>query len=131
MISWSSSMAAVEEMAMPGGWTMSLAWMRMPGLSWLDAAASFLGMWSVMMVAMMLPSLVPMLWRFRCVVGAKAGRRVEALTVLVGVSYFLVWSSLGALVYSIGVPLAALAMQHAALSRAVPLAGAVTMLLAG
>ena len=29
------------------------------------AAASFLGMWLLMMVAMMLPSLVPMLWRYR------------------------------------------------------------------
>jgi predicted metal-binding membrane protein len=38
------------------------------------AAASFLGMWVVMMVAMMLPSLVPMLWRYRQAVG-RAGRR--------------------------------------------------------
>jgi hypothetical protein len=30
---------------------------------WLGAAASFLGMRIVMMAAMMLPSLVPMLWR--------------------------------------------------------------------
>jgi len=49
------------EMPMPGGWTMSMAWMRMPGQTWPGAAASFLGMWIVMMVAMMLPSLVPML----------------------------------------------------------------------
>ena len=50
---------------MPGGWTMSMAWMRMPGQTWLGFAASFLGMWVAMMVAMMLPSLVPMLWRYR------------------------------------------------------------------
>jgi hypothetical protein len=42
-------------MPMPGGWTMSMAWMRMPGQTWPGAAASFLGMWVVMMVAMMLP----------------------------------------------------------------------------
>jgi predicted metal-binding membrane protein len=53
------------EMPMPGGWSMSMTWMLMPGPTWLDAAASFLGMWVVMMVAMMLPSLVPMLWRYR------------------------------------------------------------------
>ena len=35
--------------------------MPMSGHTWLGAAASFLGMWVVMMVAMMLPSLVPML----------------------------------------------------------------------
>src|SRR5258708_3300553 len=37
-------------MPMPGGWTMSMAWMRMPGQSWLDAAVSFMGMWVVMML---------------------------------------------------------------------------------
>ena len=37
----------------------------MPGQTWPGAAASFLGMWVVMTVAMMLPSLVPMLWRYR------------------------------------------------------------------
>ena len=50
---------------MPGGWTMSMTWMRMPGQTWLDAAAVFVGMWVVMMVAMMLPSLAPLLWRYR------------------------------------------------------------------
>src|SRR6516225_7497222 len=62
---WCASMSAVDEMPMPGGWTMSMAWMRMPGQTWPLAAASFLAMWVVIMVAMMLPSLVPMLWRYR------------------------------------------------------------------
>ena len=60
-IVWRTSMSAMGDMPMPGGWTMSLAWMQMPGQTcgqtWLGAAASFLGMWVVMMVAMMLPSL--------------------------------------------------------------------------
>jgi predicted metal-binding membrane protein len=64
-IVWCASMSAMGEMPMPGGWTMSVAWMRMPGQTWPGAAASFLGIWVVMMVAMMLPSLVPMLWRYR------------------------------------------------------------------
>jgi hypothetical protein len=38
---------------MPGGWTMSMAWMRMPGQTWPGDAVSFLGIWVVMMVAMM------------------------------------------------------------------------------
>src|SRR5207302_5508750 len=54
-IVWCASMSAMGEMPMPGGWTMSMAWMRMPGQTWSGAAASFLGMWVVMMVAMMLP----------------------------------------------------------------------------
>ena len=64
-IVWCASMSAMGEMPMPGDWTMSTAWMRMPGQTWPAAAASFLGMWVVMMMAMMLPSLVPMLWRYR------------------------------------------------------------------
>jgi predicted metal-binding membrane protein len=56
-IVWCASMSAMGGMPMPGGWTMSMAWMRMPGPTWPGAAASFLGMWVVMMVAMMLPSL--------------------------------------------------------------------------
>src|SRR4051812_27625856 len=64
-IVWCTSMSAMPEMPMPGGWTMSMAWMRMPGQTWAGAAASFPGMWVVMMVAMMLPSLLPMLWRYR------------------------------------------------------------------
>src|SRR6516164_7491915 len=64
-IRWSSSMSAMSAMPMPGGWTMSMAWMRMPGQTWTGAAASFLGMWVAMTVAMMLPSVAPMLWRYR------------------------------------------------------------------
>ena len=30
-IAWCASMSAMGEMPMPGGWTMSMAWMRMPG----------------------------------------------------------------------------------------------------
>ncbi len=52
-IVWCLSMSAMGEMAMPGGWTMSMAWMRMPEQTWPGAAASFLGMWVVMMAAMM------------------------------------------------------------------------------
>src|SRR5947208_1105966 len=47
-IVWCGSMSAMD-MAMPGGWTMSMAWMRMPGQTWPGAAAMFLGMWVVMM----------------------------------------------------------------------------------
>ena len=43
-IVWCASMSAMGEMPMPGGWTMSMAWMQMPGQTWPGAAASFLGM---------------------------------------------------------------------------------------
>src|SRR3954452_21130043 len=83
-IVWCASMSAMGGMPMPGGWTMSMAWMRMPGQSWPSAAAMFLGMWVVMMVAMMLPSLAPMLWRYRQTVAAASERRLRRLTTLVG-----------------------------------------------
>jgi predicted metal-binding membrane protein len=83
-IVWCASMSAMGEMRMPGGWTMSMAWMRMPGQTWPGAATSFLGMWIVMMAAMMLPSLAPMLWRYRQAVGRTGETRLGRLTVLVG-----------------------------------------------
>src|SRR6266853_428005 len=61
-IAWCASMSAMGGMPMPGGWTMSMAWMRTPGQTWPGAAASFLVIWVLMMVAMMLPSWMPMLW---------------------------------------------------------------------
>src|ERR1017187_5362934 len=91
-ILWCHSMSAMGGMPMPGGWTMSMAWMRMPAQTWPGAAASFLGMWDVMMVAMMLPSLVPMLLRYRQAVGRTGDTRLGWLTALVGAGYFFVWT---------------------------------------
>src|SRR5881296_2724161 len=130
-IVWCASMSAMGGMPMPGGWTMSMAWMRMPGQTWPGAAASFLGMWVVMMVAMMLPSLVPMLWRYRQAVGSTGETRLGLLTVLVGVGYFLVWTVFGMAAFPLGVALAAIEMQQPALARAVPIAIGVIVLIAG
>ncbi len=130
-IAWCASMSGIGEMPMPGGWTMSMAWMRMPGATWPGAAASFLGMWDAMMVAMMLPSLVPMLWRYRQAVGRPGETRLGRLTALVGVGYFSVWTALGVATFPLGVALAAIEMQQAALARAVPIAAGVVVLVAG
>ena len=119
------------EMPTPGGWTMSMAWMRMSGQTWPGAAASFLGMWVVMMVAMMLPSLVPMLWRYRQAVGRTGETRLGRLSALVGVGYFFVWTVFGMAVFPLGVALASVQMQHPALTRAVPIAVGVVILMAG
>src|SRR5438309_9846064 len=130
-IVWCASMSAMGEMPMPGGWTMSMAWMRMPGQTWPGAAASFLGMWVVMMVAMMLPSLVPMLWRYRQAVGKTGETRLGRLTALVGVGYFVVWSVFGMAAFPLGVALAAIEMQQPALARTVPIVVGVVVLIAG
>jgi predicted metal-binding membrane protein len=124
-------MSAMGGMPMPGGWTMSMAWMRMPGQTWAGAAVSFLGMWVVMMLAMMLPSLVPMLWRYRRMVGNASGTRPGRLTALVGVGYFFVWTVFGLAAFPLGVALAAVAMELPALARAVPIAVGAIVLIAG
>ncbi len=129
-IVWCASMS-MGEMPMPGGWTMSMAWMRMPGQTWPGAAASFLGMWAVMMVAMMLPSLVPMLSRYREAVGSSGKTRLGRLTALVGVGYFLVWILFGMAAFPLGVALAAVEMEEPALARAVPIAVGGVVLIAG
>ncbi len=118
-------------MAMPGGWTMSMAWMRMQGQSWLGSAASFMGMWIVMMAAMMLPSLVPTLLRYRASLRGPGTIYLSALTVIAGAGYFLVWALLGAVVYPLGVFVAKAGMSSAELSRSIPIATGMVLLLVG
>jgi predicted metal-binding membrane protein len=130
-IAWCGSMSAIGGMPMPGGWTMSMAWMRMPGQTWPGVAASFLGMWVVMMVAMMLPSLVPMLRRYRQAVGNGGDTGLGRLTALVGVAYFFVWTLFGLAAFPVGVALAAVEMREAALARVAPIAVGVVVLGAG
>jgi predicted metal-binding membrane protein len=130
-IVWGASMAAMGGMPMPGGWTMSMTWMQMPGQTWPGAASSFLGMWVVMMVAMMMPSLVPMLWRYRQAVVRTGETRLGWLTVLVGMGYFFVWTAFGMAAFPLGVALAAVEMQLPALARVVPITIGVIVLVAG
>jgi len=130
-IVWFGSMSAMGEMPMPGGWSMSMTWMLKPGQTWLDTAASFLGMWVVMMVAMMLPSSVPMRWRYRRAVGWVSEARLAWLTALVGIGYFFVWTLLGMFAFPLGMALATIEMQSPALSRAVPIAVSLVILIGG
>jgi predicted metal-binding membrane protein len=88
-------------------------------------------MWVVMMVAMMLPCLVPMLWRYRQAIAQTGATRLGPLTTVVGVGYFFVWTVLGMIAFPVGVALAAIEMQQSALARAVPIAAGVVVLLAG
>jgi predicted metal-binding membrane protein len=126
-----SSMSAMGAMPMPGGWAMSMAWMRMCGQTWPGVAASFLCMWVVMMVAMMLPSFAPMLWRYREAIGRTGETCLARLTALVGAGYFFVWTAFGMAAFPLGVALSSLEMQLPALARAVPMAVGVVVLTAG
>ena len=128
---WCNSMSAMGEMRMPGGWTMSMAWMRMPGQTWIEATASFLAMWVVMMAAMMLPSLAPMLVRYRQAVRGSGAPRLALLTVLAGLGYFFVWALFGLAVFPLGVVLATAEMEHSELALAVPFAIGAVIFIAG
>ncbi len=128
-ITWCGSMSAMPGMEMPGGWTMSMAWMRMPGQSWSGAAATFLGMWSVMMVAMMLPVFAPTLSRYRASRRGDAGLNKQ--TALVAAGYFTVWTLFGLAAYPLGLALAEATMRVPELSRAMPVASGLVLGAAG
>ncbi|WP_176057563.1 DUF2182 domain-containing protein [Paraburkholderia sp. BCC1876] len=133
-IVWCASMSKMGAMPMPGGWTMSMAWRPMCGQTWARATASFVGMWAVMMVAMMLPSFAPVLWRYwRNVRGTgEAGGvglaglageiRAGGLSTLMGIGYFFVWTACGCAAFALGAALTALEMRWPMLARGVPLA---------
>ena len=87
----------------------------------LAAAASFIGTWIVMTAAMMLPSLVPMLWRYRRAVGEASGARLAWLTAVVALAYFFVWTVIGVVAYPLTV----------ALSGAGPIVIGVVVVIAG
>ena len=113
------------------GSTMSMMWMRMPGQSWPGTAASFLVMWIVMMAAMMLPSLVPTLWRYRDCLRRAHSTHIGARTALVGAGYFVVWAAAGAIVFPFGVATAYAAAQLPVLARIAPIVAGTAVLLAG
>ena len=125
------TIAGCIAMSSPDGMPMSMAWMRMPQQTWMAAAASFLGMWMAMMIAMMWPSLTPVLWRYRRAIGRTHAWRLDALTALAGAGYFFVWAVCGALVYALGSALAAAQMQWAVLARVVPFVAGTVVLAAG
>src|SRR4051794_34114935 len=127
-VAWCSSMSSMDGMPMPGGWTMSMTWMRRQGHTWPGAAASFVAMWVVMTVAMMLPSLVPTLCRYRRAVRrTREPRLLGPLTATLGVGYLLVAAVCGGVVFSTGVVVAAVVMAQPAVARAVPVATGVVV----
>jgi len=118
-------------MPMPGDWTMSMMWMRMPGQTWPAATAMFLLMWLAMMVAMMLPSAMPMLLRYRRALLAHGQSRVALPTIILAAGYFFVWFGIGALVYVPGVVFALATMRSAGISHAVPVLTGAALAISG
>ena len=108
-----------------------MSWLPMCGQTWLGAAMSFVGMWAVMMVAMMLPSLAPTLWRYRLTLGAQGQARAVTLTAMAGAGYFFVWAVAGAIVFAFGAMATEVALQLPTVARAAPFSFAMVVLLAG
>jgi predicted metal-binding membrane protein len=109
----------------------AVPWTPLPGQTWPGTAASFLAMWTVMMVAMMLPCLVPMLRRYRERLGGTEVIRPGWPTAVAGTGYFAVWTVAGMAVFPLGAAVAELEMRLPALAHAVPLAAGVVVLVAG
>jgi predicted metal-binding membrane protein len=118
-------------MPMPGNWTMSMMWMVMPGQNWIAAALAFVGMWLAMMLAMMLPSALPMLLLYRRAAAFRGESRLTLLTLAVGAGYFLIWTLFGLVAYVGGKAISGAVMNRLALSRFVPLAAGLALILAG
>lgn len=111
------------DMAGMGMNSMGMNGMGMGGGAW--TAAAFLGPWLAMTAAMMLPSLVPMLLRYRLAVAARAGSRLGRLTLLAGIGYFLVWAGIGLSLFALGA--ASLAAQPLVTGLVLLTAGAVQL----
>ena len=118
-------------MEMPGGWTMSMMWMRMPGQSWPMAWAMFLAMWLAMMVAMMLPSALPTILIYRRVLRSRGQPNIGLALWLLGGGYFVVWLGFGVAAYVAGLAAASAAMHWSAISRAVPLISGAALIVCG
>jgi predicted metal-binding membrane protein len=126
-----ASMSSVDPLSLSLGGSASTAWLRMCGQAWPGAAASFLGMWIVMTAAMMLPSLVPMLGRYRRAVDRTKEGHLGRLTVVAGMGYLLVWTAIGMAVFALDVALDAVEKRFPLLGPAVPIAVGTVVLMAG
>lgn len=98
--------------------------MQMPGQTGPAAAVAFLGMWVVMTAAMMLPSLAPVLWRYRRAVAGAGETHPGLKTGVVCAGYLSVWLAFGLAAFTLG---SALPM----LARGVPITVCAVTLIAG
>jgi predicted metal-binding membrane protein len=126
-----ASMSAMAALPMRGGWSLSMHWLAMCGRNAPAQLVAWLGMWSTMMVAMMLPAIAPNLWRYRCAAVHAGATHPTALTVCVGVGYLLVWIAMGAMISVTGTALATGLLGHPVLACAAPLAMGAVLMLAG
>lgn len=128
-----SASAMSSSMPMPGGWSMSMAWMSMGHQSPLAHAVMFLVMWTAMMIAMMLPSVMPAVLLHRRLIQGRAARgdRASGSHLLLLAGYFSVWTIFGAVAYAIGMTIADAAMRSVQVSVLIPAATGAALAAAG
>jgi predicted metal-binding membrane protein len=122
-------MAGMEGMSGMGG--MAMSGMGADGWS-LRSALAFVAVWTVMMVAMMLPAAAPMIFMFAAA-QARRDRKAAVPTWIFAAGYILVWAAAGALVYvavQIGSELAT-SLDPPQRSTWAPLALGITLVAAG
>lgn len=125
------SMSAMAALPMRGGWSLSMHWLAICGRTGPAQMAGWLGMWSTMMVAMMLPAVAPNLWRYRCAAAHAGATCPMVLTACVGGGYLLVWIGMGAVISVMGTAMATGLLEWPTLARATPLAMGAVLMLAG
>jgi predicted metal-binding membrane protein len=108
---------------------MSMAWMPMG--RWASAALLFAAVGLAMMVAIMLPSTLPVFLLFRRVSVFRKKRNPGWLGTVVGAGYFAVWLAFGMFPDAIGMGITTAAMKWDAVSHVIPVLGAATLVLAG
>ena len=97
----------------------------------MEALGPFLGTWTVMMAAMMLPSATPMIALYRTVARRRDSRPVAARTAMFAAPYAALWALAGIPVYASTVWIDTLIRSHRWAHEAAPYAVATTLLAAG
>ena len=110
---------------------MSLMWMRMHGQTWAASATSFLLMWLAMMVAMMMPSALPIFLNTRRSLAEAKAANTPAFLTLLASGYFTVWLAVGAGIYAFGVAFATATTRWESFSRTVPVLSGTSLIAAG
>jgi predicted metal-binding membrane protein len=130
-LGWCLSMRGMGEMPMAGGSWISMIWLPMCEETWLHLAASFVVMWTVMMMAMMLPSLVPILMRYRHAAGVSGEPLIGWHTALMATGYFSAWAMLGAAMFPLGAAVAWMQARSLAVAHTAPMGAGLVVIAAG
>ena len=137
LLAWAYTISSARSMSsampMPGGWSMSMAWMTMGAQSTAAHAVMFLTMWTVMMIAMMLPSVMPAVLLHRRLIDGriKQGKPAAGSQLLLLAGYFAVWVAFGAVAYAAGMALSNAAMRSVDVSVWIPAATGGALVAAG